>query len=70
MRLWQHLSDLLGHSKQLISRSIFQGGSKEKNEDENCEYEMIWDAEGSMHLVKKPVNAPIKNLSDKEIVER
>lgn len=27
--------------------------SKEKVDDENCEYEMIWDAEGSMHLVKK-----------------
>lgn len=27
--------------------------SKEKDEEENCEYEMIWDAEGSMHLVKK-----------------
>lgn len=26
--------------------------TKEKD-DENCEYEMIWDAEGSMHLVKK-----------------
>ncbi|XP_008783507.3 uncharacterized protein C630.12 [Phoenix dactylifera] len=27
--------------------------SKEKDEEEDCEYEMIWDAEGSMHLVKK-----------------
>ncbi|XP_072981002.1 uncharacterized protein C630.12 isoform X1 [Typha angustifolia] len=29
--------------------------SKEKNEEEDCDYEMIWDAEGSMHLVKKSV---------------
>lgn len=29
--------------------------SKEKNEDENIEYEMVWDAEGSMHLVKKAI---------------
>ncbi|CAL9114459.1 uncharacterized protein C630.12-like isoform X1 [Musa acuminata AAA Group] len=27
--------------------------SKEKDEEENCEYEMVWDADGSMHLVKK-----------------
>ncbi|URE22282.1 Calcineurin-like phosphoesterase, partial [Musa troglodytarum] len=26
--------------------------SKEKDEEENCEYEMVWDADGSMHLVK------------------
>ena len=26
---------------------------KEKDEDELVEYEMVWDAEGSMHLVKK-----------------
>lgn len=27
--------------------------AKEKNEDENVEYEEIWDAEGAMHLIKK-----------------
>ncbi|KAJ0987449.1 hypothetical protein J5N97_005805 [Dioscorea zingiberensis] len=31
----------------------FSTTSKEKDEEENCEYEMIWDAEGSMHLIKK-----------------
>lgn len=30
--------------------------TKEKNEDLDCEYEVVWDAEGSMHLVKKPSN--------------
>ncbi|KAH6821171.1 Calcineurin-like metallo-phosphoesterase superfamily protein [Perilla frutescens var. hirtella] len=37
-------------------RSVFKSLSnvvKEKNEDENCEYEEMWDAEGSMHLIKK-----------------
>ncbi|KAK0595882.1 hypothetical protein LWI29_010854 [Acer saccharum] len=70
MRFWRHCSDLVGYSKQLISCNIFQGGTKEKNEDENCEYDMIWDAEGSMHLVKKHVNTPMKNPSDKGTVER
>ncbi|KAI7737968.1 hypothetical protein M8C21_004930, partial [Ambrosia artemisiifolia] len=33
---------------------FFKSNTKEKDEDENCEYEMVWDAEGSMHLIKKP----------------
>ncbi|KAJ0744954.1 putative calcineurin-like phosphoesterase domain, ApaH type, metallo-dependent phosphatase [Helianthus annuus] len=33
---------------------FFKSNAKEKDEDENCEYEMVWDAEGSMHLIKKP----------------
>lgn len=36
---------------QMISSFITT--TKEKNEDEDCDYEMVWDAEGSMHLVKK-----------------
>ncbi|XP_026454229.1 uncharacterized protein C630.12-like isoform X1 [Papaver somniferum] len=40
--------------KAFISSDLFRGAGKEKDEeDENCEYEMVWDAEGSMHLVKK-----------------
>jgi hypothetical protein len=54
----------------LISYNIFGGGTKEKNEDENCEYEMMWDAEGTMHLVKKALNSPITNLSERGLVER
>lgn len=54
----------------LISYNIFGGGTKEKNEDENCEYEMMWDAEGTMHLVKKTLNSPITNLSERGLVER
>lgn len=46
-----------------MSVNIFRGDSKEKIEDEECEYEMIWDAEGSMHLVKKPMNVPLKSIT-------
>ncbi|XP_065868107.1 uncharacterized protein C630.12 [Euphorbia lathyris] len=49
--------------------SMFRGGTKEKDEDENCDYEMMWDAEGTMHLVKKP-QAPTSRPSDKISVER
>ncbi|KAF2300877.1 hypothetical protein GH714_017974 [Hevea brasiliensis] len=65
--LGHHLSGLM-ECMRLYS-SMFRGG-KEKNEDENCEYEMMWDAEGTMHLVKKAVDAPISRPSDKAAVER
>lgn len=50
--------------------SFLSGVTKEKNEDENCDYEMVWDAEGSMHLVKKVLQAPVKRQSDKSQIER
>ncbi|KAI5069640.1 hypothetical protein GOP47_0015941 [Adiantum capillus-veneris] len=36
--------------------SVFkpQGGAKAKDEDALYDYEMVWDAEGSMHLIHKP----------------
>lgn len=36
--------------------SVFkpQGGVKAKDEDALYDYEMVWDAEGSMHLIRKP----------------
>ncbi|KAK1296238.1 hypothetical protein QJS10_CPB15g01499 [Acorus calamus] len=44
---------------------------KEKDEDEDCEYEMMWDAEGSMHLVKKASAAPrMMNSSDNAFIGR
>ena len=52
------------------TRRIFKTGSKEKDEDENCEYEMIWDAEGAMHLVKKARNAPVASSSDTGLTAR
>ncbi|XP_044484141.1 uncharacterized protein C630.12 [Mangifera indica] len=65
-----HYSDLVEYSKKLLSSNIFKGGTKEKNEDEHCEYEMIWDAEGSMHLVKKPISTPISQSSNRGSIER
>ncbi|KAJ9190492.1 hypothetical protein P3X46_001687 [Hevea brasiliensis] len=65
--LGHHLSGLMECIR--LYSSMFRGG-KEKNEDENCEYEMMWDAEGTMHLVKKAVDAPISRPSDKAAVER
>ncbi|KAL9460544.1 hypothetical protein AB3S75_003697 [Citrus x aurantiifolia] len=54
-----HCSDFLAYGKQL-----FKVGTKEKTEDESCEYEMVWDAEGSMHLVRKATNTPITHAKD------
>lgn len=60
-----HISRKLGHLMVAI-RDVFKSFSsvvKEKNEDENCEYEEIWDAEGSMHLIKKTKKVFIVNES-------
>lgn len=53
-------------------RDVFKSFSsvvKEKNEDENCEYEEIWDAEGSMHLIKK-TKKEVSVLNESSSVER
>ncbi|CAG7896479.1 unnamed protein product [Brassica rapa] len=73
--LWpNHGVSFLNNAADTISNvvklSFLSGVPKEKNEDENCEYEMVWDAEGSMHLVKKVLQAPVKRQSDKSHVER
>ncbi|XP_019196713.1 PREDICTED: uncharacterized protein C630.12 [Ipomoea nil] len=49
-----HLSE---YTRSLISLSMFGGGVKEKNDDEICEYEEVWDAEGTMHLIRKTSKA-------------
>ncbi|KAG9441710.1 hypothetical protein H6P81_017564 [Aristolochia fimbriata] len=60
---WFHYNYFFGFLERAISGS-FGSSSKEKNEDDNCDYEMIWDAEGVMHLVKKAVkNVQITNPS-------
>ncbi|XP_076913723.1 uncharacterized protein C630.12-like [Bidens hawaiensis] len=58
-----HISENMSHML-----SVFKNNTKEKDEDESCEYEMVWDAEGSMHLIKKPLKiAPLRST---ERVER
>ncbi|XP_020574246.1 cell division control protein 1 isoform X2 [Phalaenopsis equestris] len=32
---------------------------KEKVDEEDCEYDMVWDSEGSMHLIKKSKTVPV-----------
>lgn len=68
MSFWHNFSDLLVCGKQLISSITSR--PKEKDEDLNCEYEMMWDAEGSMHLVKKASNVSVTSKSEKISVER
>lgn len=47
------------NSVRSIGRNLL-AATKEKVDEENCEYEMVWDAEGSMHLVKKAITqAPV-----------
>ncbi|XP_022721131.1 uncharacterized protein LOC111278773 isoform X2 [Durio zibethinus] len=62
--------DMMECVRKSVSFNIFRGGAKEKNEDENCEYEMIWSADGSMHLVKKVSIKPVTHTSDRGSVER
>ncbi|CAA0292729.1 unnamed protein product [Arabidopsis thaliana] len=73
--LWpNHGISFLNNAADCISNvmksSFLSSVTKEKNEDENCEYEMVWDAEGSMHLVKKALQTPVKRQSDKPLVEK
>lgn len=58
LHISEFMSDMLGMFKS----------TKEKDEDENCEYEMVWDAEGSMHLIKKA--SKIAPTSSNERAER
>ncbi|GFY97271.1 Calcineurin-like metallo-phosphoesterase superfamily protein [Actinidia rufa] len=66
----RHFGGSMEYIRSLISCIFVRNAAKEKNEDENCEYEMVWDAEGSMHLIKKTLKAPTKVSSDKGLVER
>uniref|UniRef100_A0A0D9VUX2 Calcineurin-like phosphoesterase domain-containing protein n=1 Tax=Leersia perrieri TaxID=77586 RepID=A0A0D9VUX2_9ORYZ len=44
--------------------------TKEKDDEEDGEYEMVWDAEGSMHLVKKAVAKNPSTSSDSRTTGR
>ncbi|GKV26857.1 hypothetical protein SLEP1_g36078 [Rubroshorea leprosula] len=70
LNVWHHFGNLVDVSKKLMSCNIFRDGTKEKNEDENCEYEMIWGADGSMHVIKKALSNPVTSPSDRSLVER
>lgn len=37
---------------------------KEKTDEEDCEYDTVWDSEGSMHLIKK--NKPIRPVASSD----
>lgn len=58
----------MGYIKSVINCNIFKG-SKEKVDEENCEYDMVWDAEGSMHLVKRTLKAAVSS-NEKGTTER
>ncbi|TYH91843.1 uncharacterized protein C630.12 isoform X1 [Gossypium hirsutum] len=60
--------DMVECVRKLIN--IYRDGTKEKNEDENYEYEMIWGADGSMHLVKKVLAQPVTRTNNIGPVER
>ncbi|KAL0381222.1 UNVERIFIED_CONTAM: hypothetical protein Sangu_0186500 [Sesamum angustifolium] len=62
------LGELMGCIRSLYNS--FSNTMKEKNEDENCEYEEIWDAEGTMHLIKKKKKVSSVVLNERSSVER
>ncbi|KAH0736463.1 hypothetical protein KY285_012170 [Solanum tuberosum] len=65
-----YLDGFLRNVRGLISSSFSGGGEKLKSEDEIYEYEEIWDAEGSMHLIKKTFKVSSTCSSDSASVER
>lgn len=67
---WHQICGTIGHFRHLMSSNLFGGAMKEKNEDENFVYEEIWDAEGTMHLIKKSLDGPTNRSSDKGPVVR
>ncbi|XP_048128561.1 uncharacterized protein C630.12 isoform X5 [Rhodamnia argentea] len=62
---WHQICGNIGHCVHLIRSNLSGGATKEKNEDENFVYEEIWDAEGTMHLIKKSLDGPTMRSSDK-----
>lgn len=66
LSFYNHFGDMV----ECVRKSISFHGTKEKNEDDECEYDMIWSADGSMHLVKKVSTKPVTRTSDRGSVER
>ncbi|PNX80078.1 calcineurin-like metallo-phosphoesterase superfamily protein, partial [Trifolium pratense] len=67
---WHQCWNLAAHFKQLITSMVSRSETKEKDEDANYEYEMMWDAEGSMHLIKKPLKTSTVNSNERSLGER
>lgn len=67
---WHQCWNLVGHFKQLLASIVSKNETKEKDEDANYEYEMMWDAEGSMHLIKKPLKSSTVNSNERSLGER
>ncbi|KAL5062535.1 hypothetical protein RYX36_024272 [Vicia faba] len=67
---WYQCWNLTGRFKQLIASIVSRNETKEKDEDPNYEYETMWDAEGSMHLIKKPLKASASNSNERSLGER
>lgn len=65
-----YLGGFLSNVRSLISSSFSGDGKKLKSEDEIHEYEEIWDAEGSMHLIKKTFKMSSTCSSESASVER
>ncbi|GAB2276485.1 hypothetical protein Dimus_011208 [Dionaea muscipula] len=70
INFWHHFSDILGDREKLFDSGLFGSGLKEKDEDENCEYQMVWDAQGSMHLVRVLGKASPASFREKASPER
>ncbi|XP_027335529.1 uncharacterized protein C630.12 isoform X2 [Abrus precatorius] len=68
--LWHQCLSLISNGKLLLACIFSRSETKDKDEDANYEYEMMWDADGSMHLVKKPLNASTVNSNERSIGER
>ncbi|KAL5703192.1 hypothetical protein ACHQM5_028314 [Ranunculus cassubicifolius] len=56
-------SDLLSLIRSVLRKIIAKDG-KEKDDNEEYEYEEMWDAEGSMHLIRKSVKNPDVKVSN------
>lgn len=67
---WHQCCGVVGCCKQLIASIFSRSETKDKDEDANYDYEMMWDAEGTMHLVKKPLNVSTVKSNDRSSGER
>ncbi|XP_042517183.1 uncharacterized protein C630.12 isoform X2 [Macadamia integrifolia] len=67
---WNNYGRFIGIIRRAISGNTLRGGYKEKDENEICDYETIWDAEGSMHLIKKDTKVSFTSSSDTLLVGR